>query len=459
MKTTWLLRLFPQAWRDRYEEEFRALLEERPASVGDLVDITAAAGDAQIRYRQLPAGALAAGGGSGSAPQPARRSAERRVRWMMGFYANALLFLIVNLALFGINLVTTPGEWWAIFPLWGWAMFLTLHAATLVRGRALLATHLALFAILNSGLAWINLSTGGDLWFQWPLAATATLLIGHALLAYGVTGYLGVHVIVYGLAMAQLGATAWVYPDAREGALSAGMSWGIVLLAHALSRFSRISLLSLHTLVFLGVGAQLLVQDLLGDDDLWFYYQLLGWGVVLAAHFAVSRGLVPWFGDEWEQRKRDELTRLARLEAGPAEDAPDGGHSPDLIAARVRELRLLHLHAFAFSVGLGVGVVLNLLTLSVGPWVLWPLWPWSALLAVHAAYVLSRRSLIGAHLVLFVTLNAGLIAIDVIYSGANWFYWPLGGTAILFLLHLAFDRDTLRAIRDWESRRVAAMME
>lgn len=48
MDRTWLLRLYPRAWRDRYEEEFAALLEQCPFSLGDLFDIIVGAIDARM---------------------------------------------------------------------------------------------------------------------------------------------------------------------------------------------------------------------------------------------------------------------------------------------------------------------------------------------------------------------------------------------------------------------------
>jgi hypothetical protein len=44
-----LIRLYPRAWRDRYEEEFVALLEESPTSVGDVFDVARGATDAWLR--------------------------------------------------------------------------------------------------------------------------------------------------------------------------------------------------------------------------------------------------------------------------------------------------------------------------------------------------------------------------------------------------------------------------
>jgi hypothetical protein len=43
-----LVRLYPRPWRDRYEEEFLALLEERPPTMGDLLDTVWGALDAHL---------------------------------------------------------------------------------------------------------------------------------------------------------------------------------------------------------------------------------------------------------------------------------------------------------------------------------------------------------------------------------------------------------------------------
>jgi hypothetical protein len=46
-----LLRLYPSPWRDRYGDEFAALLQERPLGPLDVVDILLGAFDAQLRLR------------------------------------------------------------------------------------------------------------------------------------------------------------------------------------------------------------------------------------------------------------------------------------------------------------------------------------------------------------------------------------------------------------------------
>ena len=53
-----LVRLYPRAWRDRYEEEFLALIAERPPTAGDLLDTVRGAIDAHLHPQ------------SGGAPQP-----------------------------------------------------------------------------------------------------------------------------------------------------------------------------------------------------------------------------------------------------------------------------------------------------------------------------------------------------------------------------------------------------
>jgi hypothetical protein len=43
-----LVRLYPQAWRDRYEDEFLSLLTERPPTLGDVLDTVRGAVDAHL---------------------------------------------------------------------------------------------------------------------------------------------------------------------------------------------------------------------------------------------------------------------------------------------------------------------------------------------------------------------------------------------------------------------------
>ena len=57
----WLLRLYPRAWRNRYEDEFAALLEQCPLSLSDLLDIFVGAIDARL-HPHVPRGEMLLGG-------------------------------------------------------------------------------------------------------------------------------------------------------------------------------------------------------------------------------------------------------------------------------------------------------------------------------------------------------------------------------------------------------------
>ena len=53
------------------------------------------------------------------------RVAARRRR---GVLAHALVYSVVNALLFAINFLTTPGQWWVLFPIFFWGLGLLLHA-------------------------------------------------------------------------------------------------------------------------------------------------------------------------------------------------------------------------------------------------------------------------------------------------------------------------------------------
>jgi len=56
----------------------------------------------------------------------------RRRRWLA---SHAFFFTAVNAFLFAINFLTTPGEWWVLFPLIGWGLALLLHAGLALSSR------------------------------------------------------------------------------------------------------------------------------------------------------------------------------------------------------------------------------------------------------------------------------------------------------------------------------------
>ena len=53
MRYRWLVALYPEAWRKRYEEEFLALLEQCPLSFTSLIDVLVSALDAHLHPTQI----------------------------------------------------------------------------------------------------------------------------------------------------------------------------------------------------------------------------------------------------------------------------------------------------------------------------------------------------------------------------------------------------------------------
>jgi hypothetical protein len=53
MRYRWLVALYPETWRERYEEEFLALLEDCPLSCASLIDVMVSALDAHLHSAQV----------------------------------------------------------------------------------------------------------------------------------------------------------------------------------------------------------------------------------------------------------------------------------------------------------------------------------------------------------------------------------------------------------------------
>ena len=63
--------------------------------------------------------------------------AKERVEAIKGFYVHATVYVLVNLGLFAINALTgglSAGVWWFYWPLIGWGIGLTAHAASVFLG-------------------------------------------------------------------------------------------------------------------------------------------------------------------------------------------------------------------------------------------------------------------------------------------------------------------------------------
>jgi hypothetical protein len=58
--------------------------------------------------------------------------ARKRVEDLRGFYIHLAVYLVVNLGLFIINRMTSPGTNWFLWPLLGWGVALVLHGLSLL---------------------------------------------------------------------------------------------------------------------------------------------------------------------------------------------------------------------------------------------------------------------------------------------------------------------------------------
>ncbi|QYZ79404.1 2TM domain-containing protein [Methanofollis formosanus] len=64
--------------------------------------------------------------------------ARKRVRELRGFYEHLGIYLVINLLLFAINAITSPGAWWFYWVTLFWGVGLLFHAlGTFLGGRFL----------------------------------------------------------------------------------------------------------------------------------------------------------------------------------------------------------------------------------------------------------------------------------------------------------------------------------
>ena len=54
-------------------------------------------------------------------------AAKKRVEDIKGFYVHVLIYLSVNFLLFVINIMSSPGQYWFYWPLFGWGIGVLIH--------------------------------------------------------------------------------------------------------------------------------------------------------------------------------------------------------------------------------------------------------------------------------------------------------------------------------------------
>lgn len=80
--------------------------------------------------RGAPREELTMSEGTGTSEQRRYLAARRRVHELRAFYQHLAIYVLVNAALAGWNLLTAPDRLWFLYPLGGWGVGLAIHALT-----------------------------------------------------------------------------------------------------------------------------------------------------------------------------------------------------------------------------------------------------------------------------------------------------------------------------------------
>jgi len=202
-----LLRLYPAAWRARYEDEFLAVLEERPLSPFDVIDIMLGALDARLRPRSLAIEVA-----------PRRNpSMSPRISGYAAIVGGAVALLMVAI---GLVVPEPTGGSLAVFlyPVVAIALLVALLGLSAAQGRRLPALTWAAVVIPAAGLA---TSLVGE------LASTA---LGDRVIIGELSGW---HLWSIGLGGAIFGSILFAAATVIVGVLSRGAA--ITLLAGSLA--------------------------------------------------------------------------------------------------------------------------------------------------------------------------------------------------------------------------------
>ncbi|NEU31672.1 2TM domain-containing protein [bacterium LRH843] len=60
--------------------------------------------------------------------------AKKRVQNLKAFYIHLTVYILVNMMLFSINVLTDASNWWFIYPLGGWGFGVVIHGITTFAG-------------------------------------------------------------------------------------------------------------------------------------------------------------------------------------------------------------------------------------------------------------------------------------------------------------------------------------
>lgn len=106
------------------------------------------------------------------------RSIQLRV-WQVSL----ALYVVVITGLVFINGLTTPGQWWVLWPAWAWGIVLATHTGYFLRGH--LGAHVAAYLVTIVGLFVIDSMYSGRSWFFWPMIGWGIAVAAHAYVYLG----------------------------------------------------------------------------------------------------------------------------------------------------------------------------------------------------------------------------------------------------------------------------------
>jgi hypothetical protein len=55
------------------------------------------------------------------------QNAKKRVAAIKGYYTHLIVYIVVNLMLFAINMLSSPASLWFYWPLFGWGIAIVIH--------------------------------------------------------------------------------------------------------------------------------------------------------------------------------------------------------------------------------------------------------------------------------------------------------------------------------------------
>jgi len=58
------------------------------------------------------------------------RKAQKKVEDIKGFYGNLTSYIVVNIGLAALNLITSPSHLWFLYPAIGWGIGVAIHGMT-----------------------------------------------------------------------------------------------------------------------------------------------------------------------------------------------------------------------------------------------------------------------------------------------------------------------------------------